>query len=294
MRVQPWIPMVIALVARTLLPLPAAAEPATSAVHVDSLPAEVLPVDSTAVLRTESHFDHAAWSRLLTAYVDDQGRVAYKTWVEKDQPALRAYLDAVGAARPSTWPRDEQIAFWINSYNAGMVWAVMHGQSAETLIGRARLFKSWKFRAAGENRTPDSIEHTILRKQFQEARIHFALVCASAGCPPLRRNAYSADSLVLQLDDQARRFINDPTRNVIDADAKKLELSSIFDWFRTDFEHAAGSVPRFLARYVHDSAAHDWLLAGAIPLTFRDYNWALNQQPFQRPEHRKLGGKGTQ
>jgi len=174
-----------------------------------------------------------------------------------------------------------------------MVWAVLHGQSAETLIGRARLFKSWKFRAAGDDHTPDSIEHDILRKQFQEARIHFALVCVSASCPPLRRSAYSADSLVLQLDDQARRFINDPTRNTIDADAKKLELSSIFDWFRADFEHAAGSVPRFLARYVHDSAAHDWLLAGAIPPKFRDYSWSLNQQAFQRPDRHKLGGTGS-
>lgn len=224
---------------------------------------------------------------MLRMYVDDAGRIAYKNWVE-DRTPLRRYLDALGAATPAAWPREEQLAFWINAYNAGLVWAVMQGQTPETLIGRARLFKSWKFRVAGRDRSPDEIEHDILRKQFQEPRIHFALVCASAGCPPLRRAAYAPDSLVLQLDDQARRFVNDPLRNHIDADAKVLELSSIFDWFRTDFERSAGSVPRFLAKYVYDARAREWLLGPAIPPPrYRDYDWTLNQQPFQRPDRKK-------
>lgn len=230
-----------------------------------------------------SRFDHGAWNAILAANVDDLGRVAYKRIQDVDHAALRAYLHAVAVAEPDAWPRDEQIAFWINAYNAGIISAVLAGQSPEGLIDRARLFKSWKFRAAGKARTPDEIEHEILRKKFAEPRIHFALVCAAMGCPPLRRAAYSADSLTLQLDDQARRFINNPQRNVIDAHARKLQLSPIFDWFRGDFAAASGTLHRYLARYVRDDEARQWLLDEAMLPKFLGYDWTLNQQPFQRP-----------
>jgi len=273
--------------------LPGLVAAAPPPVAVDSMPfPPAAAADSTgiapAVAPASVHFDQSAWARLLSQYVDDQGRVAYKDWLEHDHTSFRKYLDAVGAATPATWPRDEQLAFWINAYNAGLVWAVQQGQTPETLIGRARLFKSWKFRVAGRERTPDDIEHDILRKQFQEPRIHFAIVCASVSCPPLRRAPYAPDSLTLQLDDQARRFVNDPTRNRLDPDAKALELSSIFDWFRSDFERSAGSVPRFLAKYVYDAQAREWLLGPAIPPPrYRDYDWSLNQQPFQRPDRKQ-------
>jgi hypothetical protein len=232
-------------------------------------------------------FDHAAWARLLATYVDDAGRVAYKRLAAEDRATLRHYLDGVARAQPDDWPRDEQIAFWLNAYNAGIVSAVLAGESPETVTPRAHLFKSWKIEVAGAARTPDEIEHAILRKRFEEPRIHFALVCAAAGCPPLRRHAYTADSLSLQLDDQARRFIGDSSRNRIDPSAKRLELSPIFDWFRADFERASGTVPLYLARYVRDEAARQWLSSGSTRPKFLDYDWSLNHQPMQRPERRR-------
>jgi hypothetical protein len=219
--------------------------------------------------------------------VDGGGRVAYKRLAAEDRATLRGYLERLARAEPDGWPRDEQIAFWLNAYNAGIVSAVLGGESAETVIARAHLFKSWKFRVAGAARTPDEIEHAILRQRFEEPRIHFALVCAAAGCPPLRRNAYTADSLTLQLDDQARRFIGDPSRNRIDAAAKRLELSPIFDWFGADFERASGSVVLYVARYVGDEATRQWLVSGTARPKFLAYDWSLNQQPNQRPERRR-------
>ena len=232
-------------------------------------------------------FDHSGWSRLLAAHVDASGRVAYRNLHEKDLPALREYLDALAGAAPADWPRPEQLAFWINAYNAGVVWAVLQGESAESQAGRDGLFKSWKFRVAGQERTPDEIEHRILRAQFAEPRIHFAIVCASASCPPLRPEAYVAAQLDAQLEAQARTFLQDPTRNVIDPKVKTLQLSAVFDWFHADFEKAAGSVLAFVARHVADPATQKWLLAGPEKIAYLDYDWTLNAQPGQRPLERR-------
>jgi len=232
-------------------------------------------------------FDHSIWNRLLATYVDDAGRVAYRDLQEHDMPLFQVYLDSLGSATPDRWPTEEQLAFWINAYNAGLVLAVLQGQSAESLIGRARLFKTWEFRVAGTDRSPDDIEHGILRKRFSEPRIHFAIVCASTSCPRLRREAYVAARLDAQLDDQTRRFVNDPARNVIDPKTRTLKLSKIFDWFQEDFVKAAGSVTAFVARWVQDPEARAWLRSGPVKIEYLDYDWSLNVQPEERPLRRR-------
>jgi hypothetical protein len=237
----------------------------------------------TAAGGAAPRFDHSGWNRLLAAHVDASGRIAYRNLQEKDLPALQKYLDALAEAEPGDWPRPEQLAFWINAYNAGVVWAVLQGESAESQAGRDRLFKSWKFRVADRERTPDEIEHEILRAQLAEPRIHFAIVCASASCPPLRAEAYLAAQIDTQLDAQARAFLPDRSRNVIDPKTKTLRLSAVFDWFHADFEKAAGSIPAFVAHYVDDPETRRWLLSGPEKIAYLDYDWALNAQPEQRP-----------
>jgi hypothetical protein len=231
-------------------------------------------------------FDHSGWSRVLAVRVDASGRVAYRELQEKDSPALQQYLSALAAAEPGDWPRAEQLAFWINAYNAGIVSAVLQGESAESQAGRDRLFKTWKFRVAGQERTLDEIEHRVLRSQFAEPRIHFAIVCASASCPPLRAEAYVAAELDAQLDAQARAFLQDSTRNVIDSKTKTLRLSAVFDWFHEDFEKAAGSVPAFVARYAGDPETRKWLLTGPVKIEHLEYDWTLNAQTGQQPPRR--------
>jgi hypothetical protein len=217
---------------------------------------------------------HDPFDRILRNYVDAEGRVAYRALEKQSGSQLRAYLEALAEADPTALDEREQIAFWINAYNAAVLNGVLRGYDAEGVIARVRFFSWYSFRVAKAERTLEEIEHEILRKQFAEPRIHFALVCASTSCPVLRREAYRGAELDAQLDDQTRRFLGDPSRNRIGNG--QLALSPIFDWFREDFDKAAGSVRDFVRRYrdVPDDA----------DLTYLDYDWSLNAQPGQRPE----------
>lgn len=123
----------------------------------------------------------------------------------------------------------------------------------------------------------NDIEHEILRKQFDEPRIHFAIVCASKSCPVLRTEAYRAKDLESQLDEAARTFIRDPSRNRFDPGSRVLRLSSIFKWFREDFERAAGTLPAFVARY-HDESSAVALRTGGLRVEFLEYDWSLNKR----------------
>jgi len=229
-------------------------------------------------------FDFSNWDRLLHEYVDADGHVAYDTLLRQDRATFKAYLAALAKAQPDAWPQTEQLAFWINAYNSVVVAGVLDGLSAESLLGRGKLFKLWKVEVAGKKRTPDEIEHKILRARFKEPRIHFSIVCASASCPKLRPEAYVAKRLEAQLTAQARAFINDPSRNKISRADHELHLSKIFDWFKKDFE-PFGGVPAFLARYADDAATRHWLLSDTkFKIDYLDYDWTLNAQDKHRPD----------
>lgn len=231
-------------------------------------------------------FDHGIWDRLLTDYVDGEGRVSYARLQEDDEAALGAYLDALASADPHVWPKAEQLAFWINAYNAGTVAAVLQGESAESLLGRGKLFRLWKFEVAGKRRTLDEIEHKILRKEFVEPRLHFAIVCASTSCPRLRAEAYEASRLDAQLDEQAHAFVNDPARNRFESTASRVQLSKIFDWFEDDFTRN-GPLLHFVARHVEDDATRAWLRSARdIEVRHLDYDWTLNAADGERPQRR--------
>jgi hypothetical protein len=124
----------------------------------------------------------------------------------------------------------------------------------------------------------DDIENGTLRADFREPRIHFALVCASRSCPALRGEAYRAADLDRQLDEQARAFLADPTKNRFDPATNTLHLSSIFKWFRADFEAAAGSLPAYVGGYLSDPRA----AAPGVRIEFLDYDWSLNDQAAPR------------
>lgn len=216
---------------------------------------------------------HAPWSRILATYVDADGRVAYASLAKDDRSALDAYLKGLAEASPEAWDRGDQIAYWINAYNAVIVAGVLDGYSPESFFGRKRFFGFYGRPVAGASRTPEDIEHGILRARFSEPRIHFALVCASTSCPKLRREAYLGRLLDEQLDDQAREFLGDPTRNRFDQGL--IRISMIFKWFEDDFAKAAGSVAGFLGRY---------RVLGPDPeIGYLEYDWTLNAQPEQGP-----------
>ena len=241
-----------------------------------------LLVMSALPARADERFDHSAWSAILQRYVDDDGRVAYRDLAANDAAALDAYLAALATADPASWPRDEQLAFWINAYNAVIFRAVLDGHSAESLFGRYRMF--WRYRrvVAGAERTPDDIENRIVRP-MGESRIHFALVCASASCPKLMRRAWQAATLDADLDAAARRFVNDPLRNRIVPGREDVELSAIFDWYDEDFGGSDDALRAYVARFA-DEPARLYLTQRRPEIDFLDYDWTMNAQPGQRPE----------
>ena len=224
--------------------------------------------------------DHQLWTLIVAKYVDDDGRVAYRQLQADDRPILSKYLASLGEARIDGFPEKEQLAFWINAYNAMIVEGILEGYSAESFFTRLRFFKSYKQMIVGEERTPEDIEHGIIRPRFQDPRTHFALVCASSSCPKLRQEAYVGDRLDEQLDNQVRRFLSDPSRNRIDPTTGTVELSQIFKWFKEDFTRNGRSLADFLAPYL--TSAQVQLLRGKRP-AYLDYSWAMNAQPGQRP-----------
>jgi hypothetical protein len=223
--------------------------------------------------------DHSLWDTLLARYVDDNGRVAYRDLQTQDRPAFERYLATLAQVRTEGMSEAEEKAFWINVYNAVIVNGVLQGYTAENFLARKRFFSWYTVRVAGKDRSPDEIEHQILRKKFHDPRIHFVIVCASTSCPKLRREAYVADRLDQQLTEAARAFINDPARNRIDR--QQLALSRIFEWFAEDFVSAAGSVPGFVQRFVDDDKKAI-LNARGGELHYLEYNWTLNAQDGQR------------
>jgi len=237
---------------------------------------------SMATLVAGTHaFDHSAFERLLAAHVTADERVDYDAFGRA--PAFAAYLDQLARARPDTLSRDEQLAFWINVYNAYTIQLVnVHGErqsirNINKTLGVIKAMGPWKeeiVRAGGLTTSLDFVEHGIIRKRFAEPRIHFALVCAARSCPPLRREAYTAARLESQLEDQARVFIaRSPAKNRFDVASGTAHLSPIFVWFKDDFGPDLG---RFLARYVEDPAARAMLAGGKFKLVETRYDWSLN------------------
>ncbi len=240
---------------------------------------------------------HAAWNRMLAAHVHWNAAgtattVDYAAFA-RDRKALTSYMDALASVPEPEyrrWPLAERQAFLINAYNAGTVRLVLTrypGLASIKDIGG--LFGSpWKQDALvllGKQRTLNFVEHTMLRgaRDYADPRIHFAVNCASIGCPALRPEAYLGAKLERQLDDQTRRFLRDRSRNRNDPRAG-LRVSKIFDWYHTDFDAHAGGVGAFLARYAAelelDRATAQRLATGGVTVGFNPYDWRLNgQQP---------------
>jgi hypothetical protein len=129
---------------------------------------------------------------------------------------------------------------------------------------------------AGRQLSPDDIEHEILRKQLKEPRIHFAIICASSGCPPLPQFAYTGENVQAKLEEETRKYINSGRGTRIDSAKNQLYLSKLFDWFAGDFESASGSVLNFIKTYIDKSALA--FLEQDPKIKWLEYNWALNAQ----------------
>jgi Protein of unknown function, DUF547 len=223
---------------------------------------------------------HAAWGALLRKYVvvlpgEHASQVRYDGFAG-DRKTLKAYLDSLsGVSRPQfdAWTKDERKAFLINAYNAFTVEKILtRWPDIRSIWDFGKIFgnpfKDDFFRLLGGPMTLDGIEHGMLRKPgaYDDPRVHFAVNCASVGCPMLREEPYVAARLDAQLEQQAVRFLSDASRNRF-RDGR-LEVSKIFDWFEADFEPRA----KFFTRY-REALAYP---GGDVPVEFLDYDWSLN------------------
>jgi hypothetical protein len=244
------------------------------------------PLLLAALAAGAAAFDHSAFDALLNRHVRG-GRVAYDAFARA--PEFPRYLAALGAARPDALPEKERLALWINAYNAYTIHLInKHGEreSIRNINKTLGLFAGkgpWQepiAKVGGTTYTLDQIEHEIVRKQFEEPRIHFALVCAAIGCPPLRPEAYTGARLEAQLDDQARTFLlRSPEKNRVDAAGRTVYASPIFDWYRADFGGTDAAIGRFIAAYYPPGPERALLESGAFRLVKTDYSWLLNTPP---------------
>ncbi len=229
--------------------------------------------------------EHAAWEAIVSRYVHD-GVVDYSGLKHSGTEALGDYLrslESVCREHYLAWPRDQQLAFWINAYNAYTIELILEHYPLKSI-------RSIGFLPGSAFRDPfipltflrdkalslNDIEHDVLRNYFREPRIHFAIVCASQSCPVLRSDAYRAATLDTQLTDATRHFLSDGTRNHFDRAARTLQLSSIFKWFREDFERSARTLPAFVARYAEPATAAALSSGDDVRVEFLDYDWSLN------------------
>jgi len=221
---------------------------------------------------------HQLWDQLVKTHVKANGLVDYKGFIS-EKPKLESYLKLLSENAPdrSKWSKNEQLAYWINAYNAYTVKLIVDFYPTKSIrdLGpklKIPLIKDvWHykfFKIAGVDMSLDEVEHGILRKEFDEPRIHFAINCASISCPPLLNEAFVADKLEAQLTKVTVAFINDPVRNKLGT--QSVQLSSIFSWFTGDFTKK-GTLIEFLNKYSKVKIAPN------AKVSFLDYNWNLNE-----------------
>jgi hypothetical protein len=241
----------------------------------------VLATLGVAALTRPAHsgdagFSYAALDTVLARHVR-AGRVDYGA-LSRDRAPLQRFLASARDARPEAWRRDDQIAFWVNVYNARVLDGVLRHPGLKSVLDVGKTlgvptlgFFREKFVVAGRELALNEIEHDILRKGFREPRVHFVLNCASASCPALPARALSGAALDAELDSAASAFLLDRSKNQVARDSE-LRLSAIFQWYRGDFEAAAGSLQAFIQRH--------WNEPGAIRpdarIRFLDYDWSIN------------------
>ena len=228
-------------------------------------------------------FDHShqGWTTVLQNYLNADSLVNYSS-LKNNPEELDAYLEQLQGVHESqylSWAINEQKAFLINAYNALTLKLIINHYPVNSIKDIGGIFSSpWKkkfFRLLdGRIRTLDQIEHDELRTQFEDYRIHAAVNCASASCPPLRAEAFTAGNLDAQLDEQMTSWLGDMSRNKFEADKNKIKLSMIFKWYRTDFEVWGGGLEAVLLRF--GPAPTDELLGNNAKISYLSYDWSLN------------------
>ncbi|MDY6802657.1 MAG: DUF547 domain-containing protein [Cyanobacteriota bacterium] len=236
-------------------------------------------------------FNYDKYAIVLSQYVNDRGLVNYAE-LKQNRQNLDEFNAAIGAVSPAayqSWTDNAKIAFLINAYNSLTLESIIDNYPTKSIRNIPGVWKIRKFNVAGQQITLDHIEHQILRKEFDQPKIHVALVCAANSCPFLRREPFTAEKLEAQLDDQSQTFLAQTNNFRIDRPNNRVYLSSIFKWFGEDFEPTYGqseNIPGLnnketaVINYVNQYLSPEerqYLMQGGYDVKYSNYDWSLNE-----------------
>ena len=252
----------------------------------------VLTNTQSTIAATTDSIDYQDYAEVLKTYVTNEGLVDYQE-LQKNREQLDRFNQSIGSLSPEvyrSWSDAEKLSFLINAYNAFTLQSIIDQQPLKSSIRKIPgVWKRRQFAIANEQKTLDNIEHDTIRQEFNEPRIHGALVCAAMSCPPLRNEPYLPEKLDAQLEEQIQQWLASPQGLNIDRQQNKVELSAIFDWYGKDWiasyevddNFFAGNkkekaVLNFISQYL-DPQQRQYLEAGNYKVDYLDYDWALNK-----------------
>ncbi len=210
---------------------------------------------------------HAPLDAMLKKYVSASGKVDYASF--KNDPTIARYLGMLESATPSAMDRNEEKAFWINVYNIYTIKLIIDNNVPKSINDIGSPWDKKFIKIAGKTYSLNQVENEILRPKFGDARVHFAINCASISCPKLHNAAFTASNLEAKLEKLTKEFVNDSAMN--DISAGNIKISNIFDWYGVDFKKE-GTVIDWLNKYSNVQINSD------AKIGYKNYNWNLNKQ----------------
>lgn len=218
----------------------------------------------------KEHVSHSNWDALLNRHVTSEGKVNYDGF-KSDLAKLDQYLKLIANNEANTgWSQVEQKAFWLNAYNAWTIKLVLERYPVGSIKDVSA--KPWdkRFVKIGANtHTLNDIENKIIRRQFKDARIHFAINCAAISCPKLSNKAFTMLNVEKELDRLTKEFFKSENVKIVE---KSAQLSKIFEWYADDFTQESESVLKFVEQY------SEMTFHSKVKVSYLDYNWKLNKQ----------------
>jgi hypothetical protein len=230
-------------------------------------------------------FPHDAWTAILQKYVNAAGLVDYKG-IQQDRTGIDAYTALLAQVSPESNPEifpssDDKLAYWINAYNANAITGVINRPGLtsvnENSVTLAKFFYTTKYKYGGKKYSLYAVENSIVRPQFQDPRVHFALNCDSGGCPRLPQEAFNSSTLQAQLEAATLEFVTNPAKVRVEGEGAdtKVMISQIFEWYADDFKAAGGAVA-----FIN---AHGGSVPLNAPVVFIPYDWSLIAQEGRGP-----------